>query len=508
MSTASLLLWVVIGVLASGNLSQAQQTSSDNLDELMQGFDDPASDVPATELDELMQGFEDDPNSAAPAQPALDNPEMQELLEGFEDSSDTKKSAASPTKPSRWWDWGGYMTLSSSYNYQHQSPPPGEADFRGLSRFRYKIQPELKVDLPHQWDIFVSANAFYDAAFSFNGRRQYRSSYLKKYERELELRDLYVQGSLNAQWDIKIGRQIVVWGKSDTIRVVDVLNPLDFREPGMVDIEDLRLPVTMVKADYYFNEWNFSTLLIPEIRGDKLPAYGSDFYPSPFPPLHKDRPNNGLDNLEYAVALSGIFSGWDLSFHYASVYEDQPHLKKRPSANNDNGMEQAFSRLTLLGTAANFAIGNWLIKGELAVIRGFQFFATDEATFSRNDMMLGFDYSGFTDTTLSLEGVLRHLNNFTDALSILPDDTEQDSGQLAFRYTGNFQRETLQAVFLASIFGSKGEQGAFYRASIKYIPKDALSMTAGIIVYASGENRLLKQIADNDRLFGEIRYDF
>jgi len=164
--------------------------------------------------------------------------------------------------------------------------------------------------------------------------------------------------------------------------------------------------------------------------------------------------------------------------------------------------------LTLLGTAANFAIGNWLIKGELAVIRGFQFFATDEATFSRNDMMLGFDYSGFTDTTLSLEGVLRHLNNFTDALSILPDDTEQDSGQLAFRYTGNFQRETLQAVFLASIFGSKGEQGAFYRASIKYIPKDALSMTAGIIVYASGENRLLKQIADNDRLFGEIRYDF
>ncbi len=508
MNTANLLPWVVIGVFTSGNLSQAQETSTENFDELMQGFDDPASDAPDTELNELMQGFEDTPNSASPVQPAPDSPEVEELLEGFEDNLSMEKRVSSSTKPSRWWDWGGYMTLSSSYNYQHQSPPPGEADFRGLSRFRYKIQPELKVDLPHQWDIFFSASAFYDAAFMLNGRRQYRRRYLEKYEQELELRDLYVQGSLNPQWDIKIGRQIVLWGKSDTIRVVDVLNPLDFREPGMVDIENLRLPVTMVKADYYFNEWNFSTLLIPEIRGDKLPAYGSDFYPSPFPPPPNNRPNSGLGNMEYAVALSGIFSGWDLSFHYASLYEDQPHLKKRASANNSTAMEQSFSRLTLLGGATNFAMGNWLIKGEWAVIHGFQFFATDQVTFSRNDMMLGFDYNGFAEATLSLEGVLRHLNNFTEALSIPPDDTEQNSGQFAFRYTRNFQRETLQAIFLASIFGTKGEQGAVYRTSIKYIPRDAFSMTAGIIIYASGKNRWFKKIANNDRFFGEIRYDF
>jgi len=72
------------------------------------------------------------------------------------------------------------MTLSSRYNYQHQSPPPGEADFRGLSLFRYKIQSELKVDLPRQWDIFISTNAFYDADFSFNGRRQISSSLFKQ----------------------------------------------------------------------------------------------------------------------------------------------------------------------------------------------------------------------------------------------------------------------------------------------------------------------------------------
>jgi len=83
MSTGHLFLSIVIGVFASGNFSQAQEPSTEN-------------------FDELIQGFEDDPNSATPSQQALDNPDMEELLEGFEDSSDAGKTATQPTAPSRW----------------------------------------------------------------------------------------------------------------------------------------------------------------------------------------------------------------------------------------------------------------------------------------------------------------------------------------------------------------------------------------------------------------------
>ena len=60
----------------------------------------------------------------------------------------------------------------------------------------------------------------------------------------------------------KLGRQIVNWGRSDTVRVLDVINPLDNREPGLVDIEDLRLPVTMARVDY-FPKWFWTRTFFP-----------------------------------------------------------------------------------------------------------------------------------------------------------------------------------------------------------------------------------------------------
>ena len=83
---------------------------------------------------------------------------------------------------------------------------------------------------------------------------------LDAYEQESELREVYLQGALASALDIKVGRQIVVWGKSDNIRITDVLNPIDNREPGLVDIEDVRLPLTMSRLDFYFGDWGLSTM--------------------------------------------------------------------------------------------------------------------------------------------------------------------------------------------------------------------------------------------------------
>ena len=40
--------------------------------------------------------------------------------------------------------------------------------------------------------------------------------------------------------------------------MVDVLNPTDSREPGLIDIDDSRLPVTMTQLDYYTGDWNLN----------------------------------------------------------------------------------------------------------------------------------------------------------------------------------------------------------------------------------------------------------
>jgi len=188
--------------------------------------------------------------SGASAQDATDS-EIDDIMGGFEDEFPAAEPSAREPEEivERAWELNGSATLASSYNYAHKKPAPGATDYRGLSRLRAELQLDLDVDLPDNWKMFVSGRGFYDFAYDLNGRDRYNDDVLTTYGDELEFRDVYLQGKLHKNVDVKIGRQIIVWGRSDNFRVTDVLNPMDLREPGMVDIEDLRLPVTMTRID-------------------------------------------------------------------------------------------------------------------------------------------------------------------------------------------------------------------------------------------------------------------
>ena len=74
---------------------------------------------------------------------------------------------------------------------------------------------------------------------------------LDTYETQFRLDDTYIQGHITKDIDLKFAQQVVVWGKSDSVHITDVINPLGNRSPEMTDIEYLRLPTTMLKFDYY-----------------------------------------------------------------------------------------------------------------------------------------------------------------------------------------------------------------------------------------------------------------
>jgi len=486
-------IFLMLSLAFSHNSFSADSTNENqqSIDDVLQGFDEPAI-KDSSEIDQILEGFD----SSTPGE----SNSIDDVLGGFDQlNSKTIESDPENIETPRAWDLINLFSISSSYNFQHKKPETNQTDFRGLSRLKLKLQPEFRYQFNKRWDTVISASGFYDLAYRINSRSDYTSQVLDAYEWEMEVREVYLRGTITSSLDIKLGRQVVVWGKSDSIRVVDVLNPLDFREPGMVDIEDLRLPVTMVKTDYYFSDWNLSAMLIPEVRENKRPAFGSDFYfgnPNQ-PPSEENEPEFG--SLEYALALIGTFSGWDTSFHFASVYDDTPYLTQ------DNTLD--YSRLMLFGFANNVALGNWLLKSELAYLNGILFNQLPDE-YNRADVMLGVDYSGFTNTTLSVEAVTRRITNYDNVLSIQPNFVEKDEGQIAFRYNANFLREKLDTTLLISLLGYTLEDGAFYRASLSYELMDAMSILFGFIVYQSGDSQLSKVVANNDRVFMDWRYSF
>ncbi len=429
---------------------------------------------------------------------------LDDLLSGFESAGPAVEVPLPEAPPeAESWRLGADINVTAVYSYDRDSAPPGRTDFAKLSQLRLRIRPELWFRLAENWDGKISASVFYDAAYELEGRDEFTPQLLNESESETEFRDTFIRGKLADSLDIKLGRQIVVWGKSDNLRVLDVLNPLDLREPGQVDIEDLRIPLTMARLDYYFGNWGLTAIAIPEIRFDKNPAWGSEFYPSPqmLPP--EAVPSDGGSDTEWALALNGRMTGWDLAFHLARIYDDRFHL-----ALADTGPELQHSRLDMAGVAASAAVGNWLLKGELAYFDGLEFFSLPGEDFSRSDLMLGAEYNGFDNTTLSVESLVRQIDDYQSLLQYDPIPAAENIHQTAFRYNADFIHNRLNVVLLATRFGESLNEGGFTRLQFKYELQDGVSLTLGSVQYHGGEQPPFALIKSNDRLFLDLKLSF
>ncbi len=388
--------------------------------------------------------------------PAAGETAVDDILSEFEDEGETGESTEQEiqTKPSM-FSLNGHVKFSSAYNFAHEKPEPGQTDWRGFSKMKSEIQLELEAKFSPSWQAKLSGRGTYDIIYKQHGKDEYTTEILNEYQREGELWESYLQGSITKNLDLKIGRQIVVWGKSDNIRITDVLNPLDNREPGMTDIEFLRLPVTMTKLDYYWGNWTFTGMAIHEIRFNKNPEFGSDFYPYEFEPPHEKIPNHGGNETEFAFAVSGIFSGWDIAFYKADIFEDIPHLELVSMQSNsvyrfipvpsfefstETEYEMQHADIKMTGMALNIAYGNWLFIveaahfddlrfinypkiGDITTVAGLppapifttiEYDLRDRETYSRTDLLGGIEYSGFDDTTISFEVSQKHIHDYID----------------------------------------------------------------------------------------------
>jgi hypothetical protein len=413
-----------------------------------------------------------------------------------------------PTSVDPWWDLSGDVSLFNAYSYQKHSSSSG-TDYQGLVALRTKADLQLDLELPYEWQARAAGSAFYDFAYLARGRDDYTNAVLDTYEWDADVGEMWVEGPLLPSLDLKLGRQIVNWGQSDTLRVLDVLNPIDNREPGLLDLVDLRLPVTMAKASYYpDSHWALIGIYIPELRFSIDPPFGSDFFPfaAPLPP---QQVHSGFtaSHPEWAASLSGKFVGWDISFHFASAYEDIPRLE--PNASIPGGFQLDHSRVLLGGVGGNYAFGAWLVKAELAATDGIDFATTtDDKT--RFDSMLGLEYYGIEDSNFALEIVLRHLDDFENSMKGFPDFAQQNVVETSLRWGADWWNARLHTTALGVMFGAKAQDGSVLRFTADYDIRDALSFGVGIQIWIQGTENdgFLNPFKKNDRVLLRLKYSF
>jgi len=452
-----------------------------------------ADEMAEESLDQLLGGFE---------QPAEATDQLNdELLSGFDEPVE-QITVTDFSKPSP-LELFGSVSLLGEYGYAHDAPTAGEADYRGLSHLKFGMDLGFDYRINPKWQAHGEIKGRYDAGYQLNGRDDFETTVLDDEEMELEIAEAWVRGELGDSIDIKVGRQIVVWGKSDNLSVTNLLNPIDNRSLGMVDVKDLRLPLMMAKLDYYFQglggDWGVSAIAIPEISFNKNPLLGSEYY-IPLPPADEVVPEDGLADMEYALAINGIFSGWDLSLYRSQLFDDNPYFT------TEEGTPQLLhSRIQMSGLAANSVYGSWLYKGELAHLRNLRYSNTTSA-YRRVDMLLGVEYAGITDTSISFEVVQRQIVDHDSALQ--NSGVDDSSQQLALSVRNDQMHDRLHLVGLLLLNDLSTDNGGIVRLSGEYELTDSLALTLGVVDYLSTSTPPFSEIEDNDRIFTELEYHF
>ena len=426
------------------------------------------------------------------------------------------------------FQWGGFFREELAYNFQEQDEDyvfsREEAE---LTKMRSVLNLYLDLDLGEDWKMKVSGNAFYDAYYSQKEEDFFSSETVSAYEQELELRDTFVQGPLMNNLWLKVGRQIIAWGQSDSSQIVDMANPRDQREQGQTDLEDARIPVTSTKLSYIQSGWELNLVAIHEFRANKVGTKYSDY--DPYISLRKvyDIQDSELpsEKTEFLVRLFKAFSGGDIGFVFADVYEDDPYLEY-VSVDLQTQVVTVLpkhKKITVRGLAGNMVQGSWLFYYDLAHKQGVSILRDDVKTQIQNngnavamgtftpqtwnekdqvEAALGAEYSGINDLTLTIESEWTQIQDYEEGLA-----NEETGSTLTLRVSYDLLNQTMNLNFLGIQLAN--DNGQLYRGNISYDIMDALEVSGGMILYeASQSDKFLYPYRNNDRILAGLKYSF
>ena len=170
----------------------------------------------------------------------------------------------------------------------------------------------------------------------------------------------------------KFGRQQIVWGKTDGIRLLDVINPLDLHEFILSDYSESRIPVWSFDTEIFFGDNSFEFLFVPEITSDLLPEPGDEFYIAPKVPagipfvVHDTIiPDNSSDNWEWGFKWSGRLGSMEYTLNAFHGWNNTPVPFRRLSAGPLLEISPRLTREWLYGGSADLPIGPTILRLEL-----------------------------------------------------------------------------------------------------------------------------------------------
>jgi len=96
----------------------------------------------------------------------------------------------------------------------------------------------------------------------------------ESYTQRDALREAYVDTTVE-DWSIRAGKQQVVWGTADGMKLLDAINPTDYSEMAQNQMEDSRIPVWMLNAETDTTDGGSWQVILSEAKSSNFAGMGN-----------------------------------------------------------------------------------------------------------------------------------------------------------------------------------------------------------------------------------------
>ena len=352
---------------------------------------------------------------------------------------------------------------------------------------------------------------------------------------------------------LRIGKQIIRWGKTDQISPVDNLNSQDMRLFIIPSYEDRKIPNWMADVEFFKKNVRLEAVIIPFVEPNEVYFFdrnysvfkqlkkSSAYYLDKYPMLpaqriylknyvdsletNKDIPDKTLENFQGGVRIGFSFENLDVAVSYLNNFDPNPYIKYFPvsgirikedfSGENvltqlpflkieNKDVEATYIRRNIYGVEFEGGVGDFGIRGELAYFDKTVFLTESLTSIQRSNLwyVLGIDYTGEDDLYLNVQLSHSHIFNYTDPILYFKEDNVSILGELSKGFFAGDWKLGIKSSYFLSDFSY------FINPYIvcKRIPN--LDIELGSFVYGGDRDTLLGQYDPMDEIYIKLKYYF
>lgn len=407
-------------------------------------------------------------------------------------SANTVATEAEPSR-SRMEGMTFDTTARASY-FRSSKALDDEVDFFGAT-----VQPKLQAQPTESIGAYLEARAIApDIA-----RDRYRD--------DVDARILQAYAAFRSEnTDLRIGQQIVAWGRADGINPTDNLTPRDYRVMLPLE-EDQRFGTPALKVDRFLSDTlTLSTFITPFFSPSKIPSVTGGYA------VDVERPARTLGNTEVGVRLDRTGSVFDGSISFYHGYSLLPNYRVAASSAT---LIEYYDEMNVLGVDMARNFDRFGVRAEIAYSRperkGYP-----GMRYAQWFYVLGADRTFAETTSINLQFVGRYIEGFRDAASvsdpalagtallnaIINNQQSRTSYGISSRIGDRWRNDTVTAEVLLYVGLTRSE--TYLRPLIAYALDDRTRVTVGAEIYRGSDESFFGRLANNSGPFIELRYSF